>query len=127
MMPVQFAGNGGSVTRTGVLDTGADDTVLPEWVAVAIGLDLSGVAESPIGLAGRTPLRRRYAPAEIQISDGVRETYRWAAVIGFVGAAALPRPLLGYAGFLQFFDAEFRGADLEAVLIPNSSFPSVRS
>jgi hypothetical protein len=127
MMPVQFTRPGGSVTRTGVLDTGADDTVLPDWIAAALGLDLAGVEESPIGLAGRTPLRCRYAPVEIQISDGVRETYRGTAVVGFIDAAALPRPLLGYAGFLQYFDAEFRGTDLEALLIPNRSFPGVRS
>jgi hypothetical protein len=127
MMPVQFARHGGSVTRTGVLDTGADDTVLPDWIAAAIGLDLTGVEERPIGLAGRTPLRCRYAPVEIQISDGVRETHRWTAVLGFVDAATLPRPLLGHAGFLQYFDAEFRGADLEVVLIPNRSFPGIGS
>jgi hypothetical protein len=45
---------------------------------------------------------------EILIGDGVRETDRWTAVIGFVSAAALLRPLLGHAGFLQCFDAEFR-------------------
>jgi hypothetical protein len=34
--------------------------------------------------------------------------------------------LLGYAGFLQYFDAEFRGVDCEAILTPKRSFPSVR-
>jgi hypothetical protein len=127
MMPVQFAGSGGSVTRTSVLDTGADDTVLPDWIATALGLDLTGVEERPIGLAGRTPLRCRYAPVEIQISDGIGETYRWTATVGFVDAAMLPRPLLGHAGCLQYFDAEFRGADLDILLIPNRSFPAVGS
>ncbi|MFI5455681.1 MAG: hypothetical protein ACHRXM_09545 [Isosphaerales bacterium] len=127
MMPVRFAGSGGSLTRTSVLDTGADDTVLPDWIATALGLDLTGVEERPIGLAGRTPLRCRYAPVEIQMSDGIRETYRWTAIVGFVDAATLPRPLLGHAGCLQYFDAEFRGADLDVLLIPNRSFPGVRS
>jgi hypothetical protein len=124
MMPVQFSGPGGSVTRTSVLDTGADDTVLPEWIAAAIGLDLTGVQEYPIGLAGRAPLQCRYVPVEMQISDGVHETYRWTAVVGFVDAQRLPRPLLGHAGFLQYFDADFRGADLEVILVPNRSFTS---
>ena len=57
---------------------------------------------------------------------GVGEAYQWTAVVGFVDGATLPRPLLGHAGFLQFFDAEFRGADLEVLLIPNRSFPGVR-
>ena len=127
MMPVQFGQPGGSLTRTSVLDSGADDTVLPDWIAAALGLNLTGVEERPIGLAGRTPLRCRYAPIEIQISDGVRETYRWTAIVGFVDAAALPRPLLGHGGCLQYFDAEFRGADLEVLLIPNRTFPGVRT
>jgi hypothetical protein len=80
----------------------------------------------PIGLAGRTPLRCHYAPVEIQISDGVSETYRWTAVVGFVDAAVLSRPLLGHASFLEYFDAEFRGADLEVRLVPNRSYPGVR-
>jgi hypothetical protein len=126
MMPVHFAQPGGPVTRTSVLDTGADDTVLPDWIAASLGLDLTGADERSIGLAGRTPLRCRYAPVEIQISDGARETYRWTAVVGFIDTAVLPRPLLGYAGFLQYFDAEFRGANLEVLLIPNRSFTGVR-
>jgi hypothetical protein len=127
MMPVQFAQLGGTVTHTSILDTGAADTVVPDWTAAAIGLDLAGAKELPIGLAGRTPLQYRYAPVEIQISDGVRETYRWTAVVGFVDAAALPRPWLGYAGFLQYFDAEFRGVALEVLLVPNHSFPGIRA
>jgi hypothetical protein len=53
MMPVRFCCQGASVTRTGIPDTGADDTVLPDWIAAAVGLNLSGVEECPIGLAGR--------------------------------------------------------------------------
>jgi hypothetical protein len=125
MMPVQFGKPGGALTRTSLLDTGADDTVLPDWIATAVGLDLAGAEERPIGLAGRTPLRCRYASLAIQISDGARETYRWTAVVGFVDAAVLTRPLLGYAGFLRYFDAEFRGADQEVIRIANRSFPGV--
>lgn len=76
MMPVQFAQRGGAVRRTCVLDNGADHTVLPDWIAAAIGLDLAGSEERPIELAGRAPQRCRYAPVEIEISDGVHETYR---------------------------------------------------
>jgi hypothetical protein len=126
MIPVRFGKSGGALTRTSLLDTGADDTVLPDWIATAVGLDLNGAEERPLGLAGRAPLRCRYAPVEIQISDGAHETYHWTAVVGLVDAAVLPRPLLGYAGFLQYFDAEFRGADHEVVLIPKRSFPGIR-
>ena len=114
------------MTHTSLLGTRADDPVLPDWIATAVGLDLIGAEERPIGLAGRAPLRCRYAPVEIQISDGAHETYCWTAVVGFVDAAVLPRPLLGHAGLLQYFDAEFRGADHEVVLIPNRSFSGIR-
>jgi hypothetical protein len=30
---------------------------------------------------------------------------------------------LDHRGFLEFFDADFRGADHEVVLIPNAAFP----
>jgi hypothetical protein len=33
--------------------------------------------------------------------------------------------LLGYAGFLQFFNAEFHGADRQVLLVPNQSLPGV--
>ena len=121
--PVVFIHGDRSIARTSVLDTGADDTVLPDWVAAAVGLDLARAEEREVGLAGRAPLRCRYAPVEIEITDGIRETYRWTAVVGFIDAATLPRPLLGYAGFLQYFDAHFRGGDLEVVLVPNRTYP----
>lgn len=34
-------------------------------------------------------------------------------------------PLLGQAGFLQFFTAEFRGDTHEVILTPNASFSGV--
>ena len=41
------------------------------------------------------------------------------------GFAPFPliRNLLGFAGFLQFFHAHFRGALEEVVLFPNGKFP----
>jgi hypothetical protein len=105
-----------------VLDTGADDTVFPDWVATTIGVDLS----RDVGLLGRGVVVCSYLPAELRISDGKGETYEWTAVVGFVQQSLLARPLLGYAGFLQYFDADFRGADCEVILTPNRSFPGAR-
>jgi hypothetical protein len=45
--------------------------------------------------------------------------------VGFT-SARLQYNLLGQGGFLEYFDAEFRGADHEVVLIPNSAFPGTR-
>ena len=72
---------------------------------------------------GRAKLVRcRHAPVELRITDGLHETYQWTTVVGFI-STHLRYSLLGHAGCLQFFDAQFRGADQEVVLTPNSSFP----
>jgi hypothetical protein len=126
ILAVGIHGPSSSVLRDGVLDTGADDTVFPEWIATAIGLDLGRADQRDVGLVGRSPILCRYLPVELRISDGKSETYRWTAVVGFIQQSFLTRPLLGYAGFLQYFDAEFRGADWEVILTPNGSFPGTR-
>jgi hypothetical protein len=107
----------------GLLDTGADAILFHQDVAAQVGVDLTGAEERQIDLMGRpAPVQCRYASVQLQITDGVRETYEWTAVVGFT-ATRLQYHLLGHGGFLEFFDAEFRGADHEVVLIPNASFP----
>jgi hypothetical protein len=44
--------------------------------------------------------------------------------------AYVPDPdevILGHAGFLEYFDAEFRGADRTVILTPNRRFPGSRT
>lgn len=109
-----------------LLDTGADETVFKEALAADIGVDLDLAEERLIHLAGRPqPVRCRYAAVLLRITDGVQETYEWTAVVGFV-AGRLHYNLLGHAGFLQFFDADFKGADREVILLPNRSFAGRR-
>jgi hypothetical protein len=55
------------------------------------------------------------------VSDGL-ETCEWSATVGFVDLP-LRWALLGHAGFLDFFDAELRGAKREVVITPNRQFP----
>ncbi len=110
----------------GLLDTGSDETVFQERVAHAIGFDLTGAEEREIEVVGRpAPIRCRYVSVQLQISDGRRETSEWTAVVGFT-ATRLQYNLLGHSGFLEFFDADFRGATREVILIPNRSFPGTR-
>lgn len=102
----------------GQLDTGSDDTVFPLWVAAFLGLDPAQGAEQEIRLAGRPQsFRGRFLSIEVRISDG-QETFQWPASVGFV-PVPLRRALLGYAGFLQYFDTDFHGADREVILKPN--------
>jgi hypothetical protein len=123
VVAVRLTGPQSSVLLDGLLDTGSDETVFEDWTATAIGLDLTQAEERRVGLVGRTKLLRcRYASVTLRITDGIRETYEWSAVVGFV-QTRLRYPLLGHAGFLQFFNSAFQGADRQVVVIPNRSFP----
>jgi hypothetical protein len=122
---VRVTGPHGDRVWDGLLDTGADATVFHESAATRVGIDLTGAEERHIELVGRpAPIRVRYASVQLQITDGLRETYDWTAVVGFT-TSSLQYNLLGHGGFLEYFDAEFRGADHEVVLIPNASFPGI--
>lgn len=127
IMAVRILGPGRSFLRDGLLDTGSDDSMFPAWLAPVIGLDLANAELRTIELAaGRHIVDCRYASVRLRISGGARETYEWPAVVGFI-TQPISRPLLVHAGFLQYFDAEFRGSDREVILTPNASFPGVRS
>ena len=122
ILPVRVYGPAGDTLIDGFLDTASDDVILPAWVALVIGIDLLPIPEQPIQLAGRPhPVRCRFAPVSLRITDGVQETYEWPAVVGFV-PVPMKRALCGHAGFLQFFDANFRGAARDVVLATNSAF-----
>jgi hypothetical protein len=63
----------------------------------------------------------RYASVTLRITDGV-EFREWPAVVGFA-SGNLTRPLLGFAGFLQFFTATFHGDREEVELTVNPLYP----
>jgi hypothetical protein len=125
-MGVRLTSPYGSQLRDGILDTAADETVFEEGLAKDLGLDLTGAEERQVNLVGRPiPVRCRYAAVQLRITDGRRETYEWTAVIGFA-TTRLRYGLLGHGGFLQFFDADFRGARHQVILFPNSTFPGTQ-
>jgi hypothetical protein len=124
IIPVRITGPRNFVVRDSLLDTGADETIFEEWIASRIGLDLSQAPTETVSLVNRPTLPCRYATVELLITD-MRETYRWPALVGFV-PVRLPYQILGHAGLLQHFDADFRGPDREVVLTPGPSFPGVR-
>lgn len=125
VIAVLLTGTATPQLRDGLLDTGADDTVFSEAVASSLGLDLTLAEQRSISLAGRPqPVLCRYAQSQIRISDGV-ETFEWPATVGFV-AARLHYALLGQAGFLQYFSADFDGETHIVTLTPKLSFPGRR-
>jgi hypothetical protein len=104
-----------------MLDTGADDTVFPDSAAAMIGVDLTNAPTGEAAGVGLVSTPIRYAQVILRVTDG-REFCEWPALVGFT-AAPLRRPLLGFAGFLQFFDATFRGSREEVELVTNSLYP----
>jgi hypothetical protein len=117
---VALLGPTATAVEKGLLDTGADDTVFPETVAADIGLDL---ANAPTGVAsgvGQVAATLRYAEVTLRISDG-QEHREWTARVAFT-SAPLHRPLLGFAGFLQFFTATFHGDREQVELTINGSY-----
>jgi len=124
---IRLIGPTSGLIRDGLLDTGADDTVFPEETARLLGIDLDQAEERQIVLAARvTPIRCRYAPVQIHLTDGRDETYEWTAVVAFV-SARLHYNLLGHAGFLQYFGAFFDGEARQVTLTPRPSFPGHRA
>ncbi len=121
LVQATLVGPSGAFLRDCLLDSGADDTVFPAVAAAQIGIDLSN---APLGEAAgiaSTPVPVRYAQVTLRLTDG-REFCEWPAWVGFT-AAPLRKPLLGFAGCLQFFDGDFRGAREQVELVTNLLYP----
>jgi hypothetical protein len=108
-----------------LVDTGAEDTVFPEWVANAIGLDLTKAPTGTGAGVGGTPVVLRYAQITLRIADN-NERREWQAWAGFT-PMHLRLALLGFAGFLQYFTATFHGDREEVELTANNSYSGIYS
>src|SRR5437867_3272274 len=100
----------GSRAREAILDPAADDSVFPEELeelAAKIGVDLSQAPQGTGAGVGLANVLLRYAEVTFRITNG-KEQRQWQACVGFT-ATKLRYPLLGFGGFLQFFDATFLG------------------
>lgn len=106
-----------------LIDTGADDTVFPESTAIQLGVDLSSAPTARLQGVGRAGASLRFGRVALRITDG-QETRQWDAWVGFT-PAALPHPVLGFSGFLQFFTATFRGDREEVELTVNSLYAGI--
>ena len=106
----------------GTIDTAADDTVFHEKTARLLGIDLTnapvGQAEGTTGVA----ISVKYADIFLQLISPDGEVVEWRATVAFAEKKT-SNPLLGFAGFLQFFDATCWGGFEEVELVPNHLFP----
>jgi len=121
IVPIGFSGPLGWRFIDGCLDCGSDDTILPLSLARKLGIDLTGAPQGEAHPVGGTIVPYAYAAVTLRVSDGI-ETCEWSATVGFVDLP-LRWALLGHAGFLDFFDADLRGARREVFMTPNRQFP----
>jgi hypothetical protein len=123
LLYVSLIGPSDTRVRLALLDTGADDTVFPAALAAVVGVDLTNAPSGGGAGVGRVAAALRYAEVRLRITDGL-ERREWPARIGFT-AAPIQQPLLGFAGFLQFFTARFHGELEKVELTINSLYPGV--
>jgi hypothetical protein len=125
IVPLRLFGPLGSRLFDGCLDCASDDAIFPRFLARKLGVDLSGAPQGEAQPVGGMIVPYSYAAVTLRLSDGV-ETCEWQAIVGFVDLP-LRWALLGHAGFLDYFDADLRGARREASPVPNSRFPGLRT
>ena len=123
ILTVLLRGPFGDYPTDALIDTGSDDCVFPLHIAKRIGIDLT---TAPLGSAsgvGIASVTLYYTQVTLRIADN-HEQREWQAWVGFT-SAPLKRPLLGFAGFLQFFTATFHGDREEVELTVNSLYPGI--
>ena len=121
LLHVSVVGPSDTYVVHGLLDTGSDEVVFPADLAAWIGVDLTNAPSGVSSGATMAPVPLRYAEVEMRIA-GNGERRAWRALVGFT-AGPLRRPLLGFAGFMQFFTASFRGDREEFELTVNGLYP----
>ena len=125
LIPVTVINPQTGLSRTyhGLLDTGADDTVFEDDTARALGLDLSNAPTASAQGATGQIVTVRYAEVFLQLANDDGDILEWRATVAFAPKRGT-HPLLGFAGFLQFFDATFSGEHEEVTLTSNPLLPS---
>ena len=88
-----------------------------------IGIDLSQAVSGTAAGIGSGPATIWYSQVTLSIADQ-QEKRQWPAWVGFT-SARLRNALLGYAGCLQFFDADFRGHQEYVELTVNPLYPGI--
>ncbi len=95
--------------------------MFPDSLAPHVGIDLTAAPTGTAASAGGSTFPVRYGEVTLRLASA-KERREWRAWVGFT-AAALRHPLLGFAGFLQFFTATFHGDREEVELAVNSLYP----
>jgi len=121
---IELIGPRRSETIQALVDTGSDETVFPLSPANAIGVQLNRASTGQASAVGGHEVELVPGSVTLQISQAGL-TYRWQTMVQFL---EVDQPedevaLLGYAGFLEFFQATFNSESQELELNPNSRLP----
>ncbi len=117
-----MSATGPTVTKPflGKVDSASDETLLDETLAHDIGVNLLNAPTCTFGGIVQGGYTARFAQVVLRLTDGI-EFREWPAWVGFV--AGLRRPVLGIAGFLQFFTTTLFGDDEVVEVQINRLYP----
>jgi hypothetical protein len=123
---VRVFGPKGSGIFRALIDTGADNTVLPKSVADVCGIITdSGIGPSMETFGGHK-LPTRFGNVTLEIAEG-GEKVRWETRVQFFDFDTPDSEtlIMGHAGMLDYFSAEFDGWNAELTLKANDDLPHV--
>ena len=118
VIPLRVIGPANTQVILGLVDTGSDVTVLPAFLLDLIGAAPSGETAHFRGVGGQV-VTARYSRVALAL-DHRHGLYRWQATVGFLDGRDVA--ILGYAGFLEYFEAAFSSQRRRLTLKPNQRF-----
>ena len=93
--------SGQRIVIDALLDTGADLSLLPVDVAIALGIDLLTLPQTPVSSALGQQLT--YAPLDLMMElRSMPDVYRWRAHVGIL-SQSMTYSILGTRGFFEHF------------------------
>jgi len=109
-----------SETIQALVDTGSDETVFPASLAKSIGVELDYDAAGQASAVGGHEVRLVPGAVTLELFQN-DERHRWQTTVAFLETDE-PKDevaLLGYAGFLEFFQATFDSKSHFVTLVSN--------
>src|SRR5258708_2998525 len=105
VIPIGLVGPTGAKAVAAPVEPGADGQGFHDTVARDLGIDLTNAPQGAATGLAMNQSAIRYAEVIVRLAQGA-ERREWRAWVGFTSDPII-RPVLGFAGFLQFFTATF--------------------
>lgn len=118
-IPLEVHGPTGKAVVIALVDTGADETILPAFLLREIGAKYEGGAQAQFRGVGGHLVTVNYSQVDLAIDHG-EGFYRWPAKVGFLDGKHVA--VLGFKGFLEYFNATFDSGKHYLRLKANAQF-----